>query len=291
MRGDALPHPNPLTDSDAYVDFVLRRRLPRGPQVAAAAAFMKRWFKPTFVGLERLPQGPALFVANHSLLAVDAAVFHLLFQYDHNRFLRPLGDKTLFTQPQYAELCHQLGAACGYADVVRGLMAKGTDLLLYPGGTWEAIKPPEKRYQLQWKERFGFVRIAAEMGYTVVPFASVGPDEYYGQFLTGEEVLRSPLMKTLVRAGIVPPDLRADVVPPIPSGTLGSLLPKPKPTFFGFGRPVQLAEYAGKKLTQRQLTAIRRRIADEIDDQIKSLLLLREQRRHTDSLLRRVLNL
>jgi 1-acyl-sn-glycerol-3-phosphate acyltransferase len=292
MRAEPPSHPNPLTDSEAYVDFVLRQRLPHGgAAVSAAAAFIKRWFKPTFVGLERLPKGPALFVANHSLLAVDATVFHLLFHYDHNRFLRPLGDKTLFAQPQYARLCHSLGACCGYGDVIRGLMREGTDLLLYPGGTWEAIKPPEQRYELQWKERFGFVRIAAEMGYTIMPFASVGPDEYYDQHLTGEQVLHSKLMQTLISAGVVPGDLRADIVPPLPAGTFGSPMPKPKPTFFGFGRPVDLSEYAGKSLTKRQLTAIRNRVSGEIDEQIKSLLLLREQRRHTDSLLRRVLNL
>lgn len=291
MQANRLQHPNPLTDPDAYVEFVLGQRLPRGPRVAAAAALIKRWFKPTFVGLERLPKGPALFVANHSLLALDAGVFHLLLQYDHNRFLRPLGDKSLFAQPQYAQLVHIMGAACGYGDVIRGLMRNHTDLLLYPGGTWEAIKPPDQRYQLQWKERFGFIRIAAEMGYTIMPFASVGPDEYYEQYLTGEEVLRSPLMSLLRRAGLVPPDLRSDIVPPVPIGALGSPLPKPKTTFFGFGRPIELSSYAGKRLTKRQLERLRNRVADEIDEQIKSLLLLREQRRHQDSLTRRILSL
>ena len=214
-----------------------------------------------------------------------------MFQYDHNRFLRPLGDKTLFAQPQYAQICHSLGAACGYGDVVRGLMRHGTDLLLYPGGTWEAIKPPEERYRLQWKERFGFVRIAAEMGYTIVPFASVGPDEYYEQFMTGEQVLRSPLTKLLISAGLLPGDLRPDIVPPIPQGTLGSPVPKPKATFFGFGRPIDLQSYAGKSLNKRQLGSIRNRVAAEIDEQIKELLLFREQQRHTDSLTRRILNL
>lgn len=291
MQADRLQHPNPVSDTDAYVDFVLRQRLPRGPQVAAAAALAKRWFKPTFVGLERLPKGPALFVANHSLLALDAGLFHLLLQYDHNRFLRPLGDKSLFSQPHYAKLVHSMGAACGYGDVIRGLMRQQTDLLLYPGGTWEAIKPPEQRYQLQWKERFGFIRIAAEMGYTVMPFASVGPDEYYEQYLTGEEVLHSPLMSLLRRAGLLPPDLRSDLVPPLPIGSLCSPLPKPKTTFFGFGRPLDLSSYAGKRLNTRQLARLRGRVADEIDEQIKSLLLLREQRRHKDSLTRRILSL
>lgn len=291
MQPQRLEYPDPLNEPDAYVEFVLQQRLPRGTSVAAVAALLKRWFKPTFVGLERLPSRPALFVGNHSLLAVDAAVFHLLFHYDHNRFLRPLGDKTLFAQHEYARLVHSLGAACGYREVIRGLMREGTDLLLYPGGTWEAIKPPERRYELQWKERFGFVRIAAEMGYTIVPFASVGPDEYFEQHLTGDQLLNSRLMSLLVSRGLVPADLRSDIVPPIPAGVFGSLLPKPKSTFFGFGRPVDLSQYAGKPLTKRQLSSLRQRVAHEIDEQIKSLLLLREQRRHRDSLMRRVLSL
>lgn len=274
-----------------HIDAVLQTPMPAGHNLALAAALMKRWFKPTFVGLERLPSKPALFVGNHALLAIDGIVFWALMNYDYGRFLRGLGDRSLFANPQYAQIVMSLGAAVGRPEVFEALMASQQDILLFPGGTYEAVKSPEKRYELMWQKRYGFIRLAAKMGYTIVPFAAVGPDEYYEHYLEGPEVMEAQLTQLLIKAGLIPDNLRSDIVPPLPSGVFGTLMPKPKTTYFGFGRPVDLAPYAGKTLTQRQQQRLRDSVADEIDTQIKSLLLLREQRRHKDGLLRRILSL
>ncbi len=274
-----------------HIDTVLNTPMPAGHNIALAAALIKRWFKPTFVGLERLPNKPALFVGNHALLAVDGLVLWTLMNYDHGRFLRALGDRSLFANPQYAHIVTSLGAAVGRLEVVEALMEHKEDILLFPGGTYEAVKSSAQRYELMWRERYGFIRMAAKMGYTIVPFASVGPDEYFEHYLEGPEVMETPIIQLLISAGLIPNDLRSDIIPPLPSGVFGSLLPKPKTTYFGFGRPVDLAAYAGRKITQRQQQKIRDTVADEIDTQIKSLLLLREQRRHKDGLLRKILSL
>lgn len=281
----------PGPELQAHIDRVMAVQVPGSPAVSLAAAFMRRWFKPTFVGLERLPNKPALFVGNHSLLAGDAFVFHLLMYYDYGRFLRPLGDHTLFANTQYADVVINLGAALGHPDVVQALMASGQDLLLYPGGTYEAVKTPEHRYELMWKQRYGFIRLAAKMGYTIVPVAAVGPDEYFDQHLTGPEVEQAQLTQLLVRLGFLPADLRSDLIPPLPSGVFGSPLPKPKSTFFGIGKPVDLSSYQGKDLTKRQQETLRNKVAEGIDTEIKNLLLLRERRRHKDGILRRILSL
>ncbi len=276
---------------EAHVQRVLRVRMPTGPGISLTAALFRRWFKPSFSGLERLPSKPALFVGNHALLAVDAFVFHLLMHYDYGRFLRPLGDKTLFANRQYADAVINLGAALGHAQVVTALMAEQKDLLLYPGGTYEAVKQPEQRYELMWKERYGFIRLAAKMGYTIVPFAAVGPDEYFDQHLTGPEVQQAQLTQLLMRAGLLPEDLRSDLIPPLPAGVLGSPIPKPKTTFYSFCPPVDLSGYRGRDITDKQQVKIRAGVEDAIDREIKNLLLRREQQRHKDGLLRRILSL
>lgn len=273
-----------------HMNRVLRVRPPTGPLVSLGAACARRWFKPTFTGLERLPNKPALFVGNHSFLALDAFVFHLLMHYDYGRFLRPLGDKTLFANQQYADLVISLGAAVGYPEVVLSLMAEGKDLLLYPGGTYEAVKSPQRRYELMWKQRYGFIRLAAQAGYTIVPVAAVGPDEYFDQYLSGPEVQQTQLIQWLTAMGLLSSDMRSDLVPPLPAGMLGSIVPKPKTTFFGFGKPIDLSEYKGQAISKRQQTGLRAQVETAINDEIKNLLLLREQRRHGDGLLRRILS-
>ena len=275
----------------AHFDRVMAVQRPTHPAISLGAAFARRWFKPTFVGLERLPNKPALFVGNHSLLAIDAFVFHLLMHYDYGRFLRPLGDRSLFENAQYADLVISLGAAVGYPEIVTSLMDAQQDLLLYPGGTYEAVKAPEQRYSLMWKQRYGFIRLAAKNGYTIVPVAAVGPDEYFDQYLSGPEVQQAQLTQMLIRFGFLPEDLRSDLVPPLPAGMLGTLMPKPKTTFYGFGKPIDLSSYSGKDVTRRQQERLRQQVEESIDDEIKNLLLLRERRRHGDGLLRRLLSI
>lgn len=278
-------------DIDEHIRDVLRIQRPTGPSVALASAFIKRWFKPTVVGAERLPKGPLLFIGNHALLALDGMIFHLLMHYDHGRFLRALGDRSLFENPQYRDMVVSMGAAVGQPEVCDALMSEGHDMLIFPGGTYEAVKPPEKRYELMWRQRYGFIRLAAAAGYTIMPFACVGPEEYFDQYLTGEEVYHSPVFKKLQQLGVIPQEIRSDIIPPLPAGVFGSAFPKPKPTFFGFGRPVDLSTYKGKTLTQKQQEKLRDQVGSEIDREIKNLLLLREQRRHKDGLLRRILSL
>lgn len=282
--------PCPNADPDGYVDYIEQFTVPIGPQVAAAAGLARAWFKPRFVGLENLPEGPALFIGNHAFMAIDAALFHLYLYYDHGRYVKGLGDKTLFANPYYAAIAHAMGGVSGQAQIVERLMGQGKDLLLYPGGAYESVKPPEARYQLQWKSRYGFVRLAAAAGYTIVPIASVGPDEYYDHAVSSESLLQSPLVKYLSKVGALPKDIRSDLVPPIPTGIWGGPLPKPKTTYFSIGKPISLAQYKGATLNTRQLGALRRKLAKAIEGEISNLLLLREQERHQDGWLRRLLS-
>lgn len=282
--------PCPKSDPDAYVAYVSRYGMPTAPQVALAAGLARAWFKPKFVGIEHLPDKPALFIGNHAFMAADAALFHLYLYYDHSRYVKALGDKTLFANAQYAAIAHAMGGVSGQAPIVERLMARGDDLLLYPGGAYESVKPPEARYQLQWKQRYGFVRLAAKAGYTVVPVASVGPDEYYDHAMSSKALFNSAPLKMLMKTGVLPKDLRPDLVPPVPVGMLGGPLPKPKTTYFAIGTPIDLEQYAGQTLSAQKLTALRRQFAKAIEKEIEALLLLREQERHQDSWLRRVLS-
>ena len=73
--------PCPQAEPDGYVEYTSRYGMPIAPQVAAAAGLARVWFKPRFVGLENLPEEPALFIGNHAFMAMDAALFHLYLYY------------------------------------------------------------------------------------------------------------------------------------------------------------------------------------------------------------------
>ena len=212
-------------------------------------------------------------------------------QKELGRFPRGLGDKFLFSLPGIAPLVLKLGGVIGHPEVCSAMMKDGQDLLVFPGGAHEAVKSSSDLYSLQWKERYGFVKLAAMHGYTIMPFGIVGPDEFYGHYIEGSELPASQLGRMLSRFGLLTQDTRTDILPPIPIGTLGSAFPKPQRCYLGFGEAVDLSSYIGQTLSKKSLRIIRNQVADEVEDQLDQLLLLREQNKSHDSLLRRILTL
>ncbi|MBT4520931.1 MAG: acyltransferase family protein [Halieaceae bacterium] len=271
-----------------HIESALAVTEPGGLMLNISYQLVKRMFNPMLVGTDNIPDRPCLFVGNHSLFALDGLVLAPPLYQEQGRFLRGLGDKFLWTPATEQKLLDQ-GAVIGHPDVCAALMEDGRDLLVFPGGAHEAAKSTDQMYTLMWKQRYGFVRLAATHGYTIMPMGLVGPDEFYGHLMEGHELPNSPLGGILKRLGLLTDDTRTDMLPPIPMGLLGSLLPKPQRCYIGFGEPVDLAALKGKNLTKNKLTAIREQVAEQIDTQISEMLRVREQQRGEDGLLRRIL--
>ncbi len=285
---------NPLADKDALVSHIERAlavQPPSGIELELGYQLMKRLFNPLVLGAENIPEQPCLFVGNHSLFALDGWVIGPLMIRDLKRFPRGLGDKFLFTNPRVGDYFLKRGAVMGHPEVCSALMEAGQDLMVFPGGAHEAVKPSSMKYELQWKERYGFVKLAARHGYTIMPFGLVGPDEFYGHLMEGEDLPNSRLGGLLKRLGLLTDDTRPDMLPPIPVGALGSFLPKPQRCYLGFGEPVDLADYAGRTPTRKQQREIRDAVAEQIETQLTELLFAREQHKGEDSLVRRLLSI
>ncbi len=283
---------HPLDDQEAlarHIERALAAKPPSGLEFEATYQLVKRIFRPTVVGADRIPERPCLFIGNHSLFAFDGVVLGPVMQKELGRFVRGLGDRFLFTVDSVARFAVKRGAVMGHPTVCSALMEADQDLLVFPGGAHEAVKPASEMYSLQWKERYGFIKLAAQHGYTIVPFGMVGPDEFYRHYLEGKDLPDSALGKLLQRLGIIDENTRSDMLPPIPLGALGSPLPKPQACYIGFGQPLDLSAHAGKRLTRKTLQKLRTQVADEVEGQVADMLLLREQNRRRDGLLRRLL--
>lgn len=250
---------------------------------------IKYAFNPTLIHAENIPKQPCLFIGNHSLFAFDGFVLGPTMLNEEGRFLRGLGDKFLFSSSTGDQVL-KLGGVLGHPKVCAALMEKGEDLLVFPGGAHEATKTAAQKYELQWKERFGFVKLAALHGYTIMPFAMVGPDEFYNHLIEGEQIPDTAVGRLLTRLGLLTDSTRPDMLPPIPIGAWGTLFPKPQRCYMQFGEPVDLSKHKGKKPTQKQLQTIRGGVAEQIEDMISNLLLLRTQQKGKDGFIRRLLN-
>jgi len=284
----------PLGDEEAlarHIEKALAVKNPRGVELEINYRLVKRLFNPLILGADNIPNRPCLFVGNHSLFAVDGMVLGPVFVKELDRFPRGMGDKFLFTNPRVADYVLKSGAVMGHPEVCSALMKDRQDLLVFPGGAHEAVKPASEIYELQWKKRYGFVKLAAQHGYTIMPFGLVGPDEFYGHYMEGQDLPDSGLGRLLRRLGLLNDDIRADILPPIPVGALGTPFPKPQRCYLGFGEPINLTQYKGKTLTKKRLQTIRGQVAEQIETQLAELLFAREQHKGKDSLLRRILTL
>ncbi len=284
----------PLDEKGAlarHIHLALAVERPSGIELELSYRAIKRLFNPVILGADNIPDQPCLFVGNHSLFALDGWVLGPLMLKELDRFPRGLGDRFLFANPRVGDFVLKRGAVMGHPEVCSALMEAGEDLIVFPGGAHEAVKPASMKYELQWKERYGFVKLAAKHGYTIMPFGLVGPDEFYGHLMEGEDLPDSRLGALLKRAGLLTDEIRSDILPPLPVGALGTWIPKPQRCYLGFGEPIDLANYEGRTPTKKEQQTIRASVAEQIETQLAELLFAREQRRGEDSLLRRLLSI
>ena len=284
----------PLSDPQAlerHIKQALAVRIPHGLDIEIAYQIVKRIFNPMVTGAQNIPKEPCLFVGNHSLFALDGAIIRPIFLKDLQRFPRAMGDKFLFSIERVANILVKQGIVMGHPDVCGALMDARQDLLLFPGGAYESVKPKSKLYELQWKERYGFVKLAATHGYTIMPFGLVGPDEFYGHLMEGQDLPDTALGKLLTHLGVLNNNIRSDMIPPIPIGSLGTALPKPQRCYLGFGKPIDLSRHKGKTLSKKTVQAVRAQAAQAIENQLTQLLIKRERDKGKESFLRRLLTL
>ena len=237
------------------------------------------WHRPKYYGLENIdPARPTLFVGNHTLFGI-IDVPHIVseLQRVHDIFPRSLGDRAHFAVPVWRELLGAMGCVEGTRDNCAALMRARQHVLVFPGGGREVFKRKGEAYRLIWKERIGFVQLAAAHGYRIVPFASVGADDAFDIALDSEELMRSPLGSLLRSTGIAKRYLRGgEALPPLAHGLGPTLVPKPVPFLFSFGRPIATAAYRRRTNDIDAMLALRSKVATSIEVQLAQLLYERE---------------
>ncbi|MCB1698744.1 MAG: acyltransferase family protein [Halioglobus sp.] len=249
--------------------------------------FIQRYFAPTIVGLENIPDEPTLFIGNHAMFGLDGMILMPTVYQQTGRFLRAMADNAWF-QTSTGEKMANSGMVLGHPAVCGALMDAGQDLLVFPGGAAEANKTVAEKYSLVWRERTGFVRMAAQHGYNITPFGMVGPDDWWDHAIEGRELLHSRPVKLLQKLGLLG-EIREDLVPPLPRGLFNTLLPKPERCFLAFGEPIEVPDCRGKTVSKAIQKAVRDETAERIEDLVADMLLMRAQNKHKEGTLRRLL--
>ncbi len=262
-------------------------------QLWAYTKLHRLYFSPKFYGMEHFnPEKPTLMVGNHTIFGViDVPILLAQLYKDFDVRVRVLADHAHYDVPGWRNLVEKMGGVEGTRENCSRLMEQGEHIMVFPGGAREVSKRKGEQYQLTWKRRVGFCKMAIEHGYNILPFGVVGPDDAYDIVWDAEDILHSPVRKLLEKAGALKKDglLRGgDIIMPITRGLGITNLPRPERFYFSIGKEIDVSSYAGKQNDEDALFDLRDKVAFSIQDLIGEMLSVREQD-HDKGFVRRML--
>jgi 1-acyl-sn-glycerol-3-phosphate acyltransferase len=197
--------------------------------VKICALFHRLYFRTTVHGVEHLPEGRVLLVANHSgQIPIDAAIIAAagFLDADPPRVIRAMVEKWASTLPFVSTFLTRLGHVVGVPENGRRLLEMGEAVLVFPEGIRGVSKPFTHRYRLAEFGR-GFMRLGMATETPIVPVALIGAEEQYislGNLDWAARLLNMP------------------VFPIVPQVLLpGGQLPLPTKYHLTFGEPLHFA--------------------------------------------------
>lgn len=284
-------------DEAPYIEEIIDGSLSLDEEaVARRLHTLYRWLKifssPSLVGADNIPDGPALFIGNHSTMAADVLVVVPALYEASGRLVRGMSDEIMYRNRRMRDFVVNSGAVMGNQRIGDALFEAGKDVLLFPGGAYEANKDLADRYRILWKQRTGFTRLAARHGVPIVPVGIVGPDEFFGRYMDRSEVANSWLAKALKLTGASEEFLHSDQLPPIPKGLFGSvLIPRPQKVYVRIGKPISTKRFRGKTPSQAAQEKLRDQTRERLEHCIAEMLLLQAQEKDSYGILRRLLTM
>lgn len=149
--------------------------------LAIAAIAHRKYFRTEVHGIDQVPNGRCLFVANHSgQLPIDGGIIStsLVFDREPPVFARCLVEKWMAELPYVSTFLPKAGQVIGTPENARRLLEQGQSLIVFPEGARGVGKPFKDRYRLV-DFGLGFLRIALETDTPIVPVAVLGAEEQY----------------------------------------------------------------------------------------------------------------
>ncbi len=201
-------------------------------EVIGLAGVLTAWlyryyFRVEAHGLDAMPRGRCLVIANHSgQLPFDGAMIAtaMFLEGDPPRVPRTMVEKWAATLPWVSVFFARTGQVVGMPENARRLLEDGHAVLVFPEGAPGSNKMYSKAYQLQ-DFGLGFMRLALETKTPIVPVAVIGAEEQYPAIYNFRRLARA------IGAPAVP-------VTPFALVPVLGLLPLPTKYRLHFGEPM-----------------------------------------------------
>ncbi len=136
------------------------------------------WLRYRITGLDRIPDGPALYVGNHNggMMPVDAFLFGTAIYRQLGVDYVPygLGHEVAISMPGLHEVIVPLGAVRASHGNASRLFELGRKVMVFPGGDVDAMRPFADRNRIVFGGRRGYIRLALRHGVPILPVLTAG---------------------------------------------------------------------------------------------------------------------
>lgn len=186
-------------------------KLRDGAYVARLLPFLrlaaKLWFRCEVHGVEKVPDGGALIVSNHSggFVAMDVPIIAVAF-HDHFGVDRPLyvlAHDMLF-MGQGKDIFPRAGFLPATRENAEAVLTSGGVTIVFPGGDHDVFRPTTSANRIDFGGRTGYVRTAIETEVPIVPVVSIGGQEAYLFLTRGEQLAKLLRLEKLLRTRYLP---------------------------------------------------------------------------------------
>jgi 1-acyl-sn-glycerol-3-phosphate acyltransferase len=204
---------------------------------------MDYWFRMEIEGWEKIPEPPVLLIGIHSgaPFVWDAWTVGIQWwrRFGDERPIHGTAHDALMAAPGISHYFRKMGVLPAAADSMLGALSSGRDVLLWPGGEVDSLRPWTKRDEAILGGRKGFVRLAIKAGVPIVPISTVGGPDSMPVLATGKRLAKALQLDKIARLKMFPIALS------VPWGISPALLPEvPLPTKIrtAFQDPVELTD-------------------------------------------------
>jgi 1-acyl-sn-glycerol-3-phosphate acyltransferase len=202
---------------------------------------MDYYFRMEIEGWERIPEAPVLLIGIHSgaPFVWDAWTVGVQWwrHFGRSRTLHGTAHDALMALPGFGWYFRRMGVLPAAPDSITSALAAGHDVLLWPGGERDSLRPWTQRDEAVLAGRKGFVKLAIRAGVPIVPVSTVGGADSMPVLATGKRLAKLLQLDRIARLKMFP------IAFQLPWGVSPALLPElPLPTKIrtAFQDPVEI---------------------------------------------------
>jgi 1-acyl-sn-glycerol-3-phosphate acyltransferase len=231
---------------------------------------MDHYFRMEVEGWHRLPEAPALLIGIHASGVLPIEAYTTCFAwYRHFGAERPIhgtSHDVTFATPLLGDFMRKLGALPASPHSIGAALEAGHDVIVWPGGDRDALRPWRQRDRVVLGGRHGFIKQAINSGVPIVPVATVGGADTLFVLTRGRGLAKRLRLNKLLRTDVLP------VAAGLPFGVAPALIPQfplPAKIRTEFLDPIELdgdrARAEDDRYVHRKYEQVERALQDGVD--------------------------